>query len=364
MNLHIISILKQFDLTGSIAEAEPFGSGHIHQTFLVQTIESDKPDYILQKINHHVFNNVDLLMTNMMCVTNHLQQKLSGNNTLKVLILVQTRNGKAYYEVEAGNYWRMFHYIPGSKSYDSVANSGIALEAGKAFGQFIALLSDLPVHTIKPVIPEFHSLANRFRQFEAALQADAFNKRSMAKNEIGFIYEWRDEMMQIPRLESEGKFPVRITHNDTKINNVLFNAEDNAVCVIDLDTVMPGLVLYDFGDAIRTAATTAPEDEPDLNKINLNLETFESFASGFIQSAKSILTDNEIAYLAFSCRYITYIQALRFLTDFLDGDQYYSTRYANHNLIRTKAQIKLAQSMKEKEVIMNDIVMRICNCIE
>lgn len=362
VNPPIINILSQFDFIGSIAESRPFGSGHIHKTFLIRTLEPDAPDYILQKINHHVFPNVELLMNNIGLVTRHIQSKVSGNEQMKVLTMVQTHEGKNYLADEEGNCWRMFHFIAGSRSYDTVPTLNIASEAGKAYGQFIVLLNDLPVQSIKPVISDFHSLRKRFRQFEEALRVDSAKRKPMAEAEIHFIYDWKDEMMQIPALESEGKLPARITHNDTKINNVLFDDLGKAICVIDLDTVMPGLVLYDFGDAIRTAAATAPEDEQDLNKMNLNLKTFKAFTKGFLEKTLTILTPDEIAFIAFSCRYITFIQAMRFLTDYLAGDQYYSTRFEDHNLIRTRAQIRLAQKMKEKAAVMQDIVMRIKDC--
>jgi thiamine kinase-like enzyme len=352
-------IFSQFNTSGTLSDAAPTGSGHIHSTFLLRTTEPEAPDYILQKINHKVFQDEDLLMNNIQRVTQYLQKKSNSKVGFSVVEMVRTRNNQNYLADAHGNFWRMFLNVPGSLSYDSVPNPAIACEAGKAYGHFLFSLHDFPVQTLQPVIPEFHSLAKRFRDFENAVEKDTVNRKSEVNSEIDLVYSQIDEMKIIPELEQQGKFPLRLTHNDTKINNVLFNAQGQAICVIDLDTVMPGLSLYDFGDAIRTAAVTAPEDEQDLSKMEIDLQIFEAFTKGFLEKTHAILTADELDYLAFSCRYITFIQGMRFLTDYLEGDKYYKTSFENHNLVRARAQFKLAESMRENYAEMKKIILRV-----
>ena len=350
------NIFEHFHTIGTFGDAVPCGSGHIHTTILLKTIEAGGPDYILQKINQHVFPDVELLMKNIGLVTEYLKRKQTGNDEFKVMELVPTKIGKFYHIDDGGNYWRMFVNIEGSHTYDVVREPKMAYEAGRAFGHFMFTLADFPVHKLRPVIPDFHSIAKRFHDFEKVLLNDPFKRMHTAQPEIGQVYANLDEMMIIPELEHQGKFPLRVTHNDTKINNVLFNPPGKAICVIDLDTVMPGLSLYDFGDAIRTAAATAAEDEPDLAKMRIDLKIFEAFAKGYLEKTRFILTKDEIDYLAFSCRYVTFLQAIRFLTDYLEGDKYYKTAYENHNLVRARAQFKLAMMIKNQLTNMKGIV--------
>jgi thiamine kinase-like enzyme len=350
-------IFKRFNTSGTLCDVAQTGSGHIHTTFLLRTAEPEAPDYILQKINHQVFPDVDLLTNNIQRVTQHLQQKKISEDGFVVLEMVRTKNYQNYLADAHGNYWRMFMNVKGSISYDEVPNTAIAYEAGKAYGHFLYNLHDFPIQTLQPVIPEFHSLSKRFGDFEKALKSDALNRKSEAKPEIDLVFSQIDEMKIIPEMDQKGQFPLRVTHNDTKINNVLFNTKGKAICVIDLDTVMPGLSLYDFGDAIRTAAATAAEDEQDLSKMKIDLQILEAFTKGFLEKTHTILTQDENSYLAFSCRYITFIQGMRFLTDYLDGDKYYKTSLENHNLIRARTQFKLAESMRESFKEMREIVM-------
>jgi Ser/Thr protein kinase RdoA (MazF antagonist) len=351
-------IFFRFNTTGTFKDAVLTGSGHIHATFLIRTTETDAPDYILQKMNQKVFPDIDLLMNNIDRVTQHLQDKSNARDGFTVLQMVKTRNQQNYFEHSNGIFWRMFLNVPGSISYDEVPNPAIAYEVGKAYGNFLFLLNDFPVHNLKPVIPDFHSIEKRFSDFERSVKNDPANRKSEIISEIDLVYSQIDEMKIVPELGQQGKFPLRVTHNDTKINNVLFNAQGKAICVIDLDTVMPGLSLYDFGDAIRTAAATAPEDEADLSKMKIDLQIFEAFTKGFLEKTRYILTKDEIEYLAFSCRYITFIQGMRFLTDYLDGDKYYKTSCENHNLLRARAQFKLAESMRENFKEMQRIAMK------
>lgn len=350
------NVFYRFNAAGTFANSSPIGSGHIHKTFLIRTLEPDTPDYILQQINLHVFPDVELLMKNIWLVTNHLKKKNLQSYNPRTLEMVQTCEGKNYFRDEAGICWRMFVFISGSRSYDTVNQPSVAYEAGKAFGNFISSLDDFPVQLLNPIIPDFHSLSKRFADFESALTNDSVKRVNNIKPEIKFIFDWIDSMMQLQIRQIQGDFTLRITHNDTKINNVLFNESGKAICVIDLDTVMPGTVLSDFGDAIRTAAANSPEDESDLSKMKIDIDIFRTFSEGFIEKTHSILRPAEIDYLALSCQYITYMQAMRFLTDYLNGDQYYTIHYRNHNLVRARAQIRLAESMKENHAVMQEIV--------
>ncbi len=352
------NLFNRFITSGTFGSANPAGSGHIHKTYLIHTPESGNPDYILQRINQHVFPDIDLLMNNTCMVINHLLKKKQDNYGLLIPELIQTREERNYFRDESGNCWRMFQFIPG-QSVDRVNNSTVAFEAGGAFGSFIFNLHDFPAEHIRPVIPDFHSLSKRFADFEIAFKNDPVKRACHVTQEINYMLGWFNPMMAFHLKELRGDFLLLITHNDTKINNILFDTQGKAIAVIDLDTVMPGTVLNDFGDAIRTAAASAPEDERDLSKMKLDINIFRAFAEGFIQKTYRIMKPAEIDHLIISCQYITYMQAMRFLTDYLNGDKYYSIYSADHNLVRTRAQIKLAESMKESQEAMQEIVQAI-----
>lgn len=352
-------ILSKFIENASTARITRTGSGHIHETFLVETTTNSK-DFILQKINHRVFPDVDLLMNNIYRVTNHILQKEQAGGTF-VPILIKTKNGNLFHKTVSGEYWRLYGHISGSISYDIVPNTIVATEAGKAYGHFIEILSDFPIHEIKPVIADFHSLGKRYAQFRDALQKSGQQRLKEAGEEILFAHKWYKKLIVLEELEKEGKFPARITHNDTKINNVLFDWQDEAISVIDLDTVMPGILLHDFGDAIRTAAAVAAEDEENLNLVDTDLAIFEAFSSGFLKSLQKIITDEELQYLPASVCYITFIMGLRFLTDFLNNDIYFTVHKENHNLIRAKAQFRMVERIDEKLSAMNSILQKLCN---
>ena len=239
-------------------------------------------------------------------------------------------------------------FIEDSKSYDVVPNEQIALEGGKAYGKFIKILSDFPANDLKETIPQFHDIDFRLRNFENVIDTDIAGRVKETQTEIDFIRQRASQMYQILQLGIAGKIPLRVTHNDTKINNVLFNPEDKAIAVIDLDTVMPGYVHYDFGDAIRTFTNTANEDEADLSKVSINMAYFKAFARGFLSETREILSPDEKNHLAFSALLMTYIIGLRFLTDYLNGDTYFKTAYPEHNLVRARNQFKLLENMETR----------------
>ena len=358
VNSNIRFLFDKFKAKGTWLDGRPTGSGHIHATYLIRTSEENLPDYILQKINHNVFPPVAEMMDNIQKVTRHISSKIKTGSPGKLLEIIVTKTGKSYYTDQDGNHWRMYRKISPGISYDVVPNNKIAYEAGKAFGQFIGDLRDLPANEIFPVIPQFNCMEMRFGQFKSALEADPVNRAAEVQDEIGFVFAHINDMLVIPKLKKEGKLPVRITHNDTKLNNVLFDKDDKAVCVIDLDTVMPGLSLYDFGDTIRTAANTAEEDEPDTGKIQFSLPVFKAYSEGFMENTMSFLAPAEIELMPLSAQYMTFIMGLRFLTDYISGDTYYATHYNNHNIVRCRAQFRLMQLMIENYRETADIILQ------
>jgi Ser/Thr protein kinase RdoA (MazF antagonist) len=356
-------IFNKFQTEGTFESSQPYGSGHIHDTFLVTTEEKDKDDYILQKLNNRIFKNIPQLQNNIERVTGHLRSKLAavqGSNLKReCLNLVPSMDGKTWINDEGGNYWRMYIFISNHRSYNIVDSPDKAFEGGKAIGRFQAMLADLDGDPLFETIPWFHDIEKRLDAFHARLASDPVKRASAVENEISFFLKRSDEMKLILRLGREGKIPVRITHNDTKFNNILLDENDKALCVIDLDTVMPGYVHYDFGDAIRTATNMAKEDEKDLTLIKMNIELFRAYAQGYLSETSGTLNDVETEYLAFAPRLITYTIALRFLTDYLDGDNYFKIHHEHHNLQRARAQMKLVESMEEQYEAMQRIINEI-----
>jgi Ser/Thr protein kinase RdoA (MazF antagonist) len=350
------SILRKFRIDGNVKNAYPYGSGHINDSYKVLT--NDK-NYLLQRINHEVFKDVRGLTSNISKVSDHLAEKLARKGShMQILFAIRTLNGEFIYKDDNENYWRVFDFIESSKSYNRVDNPELAYEGGKAYGWFINMLNDFPVNTLFDTIPRFHDMNFRLGNFLKAVKSNPAGRAGEVGKEIEFINQRAEEMKLVINLGREGKIPVRVTHNDTKINNVLFDQEGKAICVIDLDTVMPGYVHYDFGDAIRTFTNTADEDEKDLAKVSISLPLFEAFTKGFLSETKSILTDTEIEYLVLSARMMTFIIGLRFLTDYIEGDVYYKTHYPGHNLTRAKVQFKLIESMEAQMNLMEEIIRK------
>lgn len=343
-------IIGNFEIDGSFAHAETIDAGHINDTFLVKTRKPECPDYILQRINHNIFKDVDNLMNNIQRVSRHIQTKLQQDKETqnqKYLKLVKSKHQKFYHQDADGNYWRCYVYVPNQSAGLTDITPKMAFEGGKALGKFQALLADLPGNPLHETIPEFHNLENRLRAFDDAVGHDPANRVKSVEKEISAFKSRANEMLIVHQLGKQGEFPLRVTHNDTKFNNILFDENEEAICIIDLDTVMNGYVLYDFGDAIRTLCNTANEDEADLEKVNFNFELFQWFSKGFLTETHQVLRKKEIDYLAFSAKLMTYIIGLRFLTDYLLGDVYYKTECENHNLIRVRNQLKLLSEMEK-----------------
>ena len=360
MKYDLRKIYSSFLADGSFSDAVSYGSGHIHDTFRVVTSEKDKDDYILQRLNNRVFRNIPELQENIERVTNHLQRKLltvpGSDIKRECLTLIRSKNGKSWIEDEEGNFWRMFIFISNHIVYDIVDTPDKAFEGGKAIGRFQALLADLPGRPLHETIPSFHDVEKRIDSFMNTMKKDPAGRVKEIVSETDFILKRADEMRIIHKLGREGKIPVRITHNDTKFNNILFDENGKSLCIIDLDTVMPGYFHSDFGDAIRTGANIAAEDENDLSKIKMNIDLFEAYAKGYLSETNNTLNAIEKEYLAFAPLLMTYEQALRFLTDYVDGDKYYRIHHVNHNIQRTRAQIRLLESMEEQYSGMQKII--------
>lgn len=350
-----------FALSGDIVSVTPYGNGHINDTYLVVTTGTPAR-YIMQRVNHHVFREPDLLMGNVLRVTEHLRARmvdLGRNPDRRCLTLVPTRSGERWLTDGEGNTWRVYLFIEDSIGYDIVRTPAQAREGGKAFGEFQRMLTDLPGGPLYETIPRFHDMEMRLDAFRDAVAADAAGRASDVSEEIAWVEHRADEMTRFLRLGREGVLSVRTTHNDTKFNNVLLDSRtDEALCVIDLDTVMPGFVLYDFGDSIRTVTNTAAEDEADTSKIQVDLDLFRGFTEGYLSEAARFLTESETAELAFAGIVMTFIIGLRFITDHLEGDHYFKIHRPNHNIERSRAQFALVESMEHHRSEMEEIVFQ------
>ncbi|MGP1611614.1 MAG: phosphotransferase enzyme family protein [Catonella sp.] len=344
-------ILKTFTFDGNAVSTERYGSGHINSTFLVVTDSGKK--YILQKINNKIFPDVAGLMNNIMLVTEHLKKKYSDER--RVLSVVPTVDGKSFAKVN-GEYWRAYNFVEDSLCLQLPENNDDFYESAVAFGTFGQDLSDFPVEKLVEVIPDFHNTPDRFKKFHEVLEKDPLGRAAGVQEEIKFCLDREEEMGTLQRLRNEKVLPDRVTHNDTKLNNVLLDKDTRkSLCVIDLDTVMPGLCLYDYGDSIRFGASTAVEDEKDLSKVSLSLELFEIYTKGFLKSCP-YLTDKEIEYLPMGAKTMTFECGMRFLTDYIDGDNYFAVHREGHNLDRARTQFKLVSDMETKWDLMKEIV--------
>ena len=347
---NIKEVFRRFRPESEIVSVQPHGSGHINHTFLVET--NGKRRYVLQRINTVIFRDTDKLMENIVNVTSYLQRKIKqagGDPERETMTVVPTAEG-AYYHTDAeGNDWRVYLYIEDLISLDSAENEDEFYESGLAFGRFQAQLSDYPADTLHETIPDFHNTPKRCADLENAVSEDICGRAESAAREIAFIRERKEEISVLTDMQKRGELPLRITHNDTKLNNVLLDAKTHkAVCVVDLDTIMPGLCAYDFGDAIRFGANTAAEDEPDTDKVSLSLELYGAYARGFLQGCGGRLTPKEIKMLPMGAKIITLEQGMRFLTDYLRGDTYYHVVRDRQNLDRCRTQLALVADMETK----------------
>ena len=359
-NYNFPDIISHFKTDEGTYNVKPFGSGHINDTFIARHIQDPASVYLLQKINHFVFKDIAGLMGNMISVTNHLKSKIAkipgGNPNKEVLTLIEGRDGKYYYADEDSNYWRMTSFLENTRSYDLVTTGQQAYQGGMAFGRFQCLLSDLNPDSIVDTIPNFLNIEKRLIDFDNAINNDRVGRLKATLFEVEFLSSRAVAMKDILRLGNAGILPLRITHNDTKFNNILLDENNEVQCVIDLDTVMPGYVAYDFGDAIRTIINTAMEDEPNLDAIQLNIPLFTGFTRGYLSQTHSFLTEAELGSLMSGVLLMPYMQSIRFLTDYLEGDVYYKTSSIEHNLQRAKAQMQLFKLLEDNKKRLTDIV--------
>lgn len=353
----LLSIVSHFELKGTIHEIKPLGAGLINDTYKVTTQESEAPDYVLQRINHIIFQNVEMLQSNIHSVTCHIRKKLEekGENDIdrKVLHFLSADSGKTFW-FDGECYWRMMTFIPNAQTYETV-NPEFSYYAGVAFGNFQAMLADIP-DTLGETIPDFHNMEFRLKQLREAVAADAVGRVKEVQFFLDEIEKRAEEMCKAERLYREGKLPKRVCHCDTKVNNMMFDEKGNVLCVIDLDTVMPSFIFSDYGDFLRSAANTGLEDDQNLDHVNFNMEIFKAFTKGYLESAQSFLLAIEIENLPYAAALFPYMQCVRFLADYINGDTYYKIQYPEHNLVRTKAQFKLLQSVEEHTPAMREYI--------
>lgn len=341
-------IASHFKFEGTVSNIRPFGDGLINDTFLVET-EGDSPSYILQRKNKNIFTDVPAMMNNIHRVTTHLKKKIvaeGGDPDREALTVTPTIDGKLCYQDKDGEYWAACVCIPDNMTYQAADTPELAAQGGMGIGKFQTMLADF-TEPLANILPGFHDMRFRFKQWDEILAKDPVGRKAQVAKEVQWVEDRRNKIMEVWEKVESGEIPTRVTHNDTKINNILFTKEGKVLCVIDLDTVLSSTILNDFGDAIRYYTNAGKEDEKDLDKVYMRLNIFEGFTKGYLSEAKSFLSDSEIKYLAFSAMYITIEQVLRFLMDYIDGDNYYRTEYDDHNLVRTRAQIKLCESMEE-----------------
>ena len=363
-----LKIASKFEIEGTIEEIKPLGPGFINDTFVVKTAEGKK--YILQRKNHIVFPDVPGMMNNILMVTEHIKSKVAaaGGDPMREVLTVTKRNAatlteeeqafpycKLYYKDDEGNFWAVCDFIEGSITYEKADTPALAYKGGQGIGKFQAQLSDFTT-PLSETIKGFHNIRWRFQQWDEAIAKDAAGRVKDLAEEISWIESRKDEMLSFWSLVENGTIPTRVTHNDTKISNILFDTAGEVLCVIDLDTCMSSTSLNDFGDAIRSYTNTGAEDDRDLDKVSMSLEMFKAYTEGYLSERKATLCESELEWLAFSARYITFEQVLRFLMDYIDGDKYYKTNAPDHNLVRTHAQYKLLRSMEEQYDQMVSIV--------
>lgn len=356
----LYEVIEHFHFEGILKTIKPYGSGHINDTYLLEYTIENKNDLliILQRMNTNIFKKPVELMENVMNITSFLRKKIieyGGNPERETLTVILNQEGKPYYLDSEGSYWRAYHYIVGTTGYDIVRDEEDFYQSALAFGRFQSLLADYPAQTLHETIEGFHDTYKRFLAFQKAVKEDICGRAQNVQEEIHFVLEHEDVAMIL----NEMNLPLRVTHNDTKLNNVLIDDKTHqAICVIDLDTVMPGLAVNDFGDSIRFGTSTGSEDEKDLSKIECDMHLFEIYTKGFIKGCDGKLTNEEILALPIGAKVMTFECGMRFLTDYLQGDTYFKIQYPTHNLDRCRTQFKLVSDMEKKWDTMNEIVSR------
>ena len=357
MNSQLNGIALNFQIEGQVEKVAPLGEGFINDTFIIKT-QGDSPNYILQRKNKNIFSPIPAMMDNIQKVCLHIKKKVEkagGDPLREAMTIIPAKDGKLYFLDEEDEYWAVCLFIEDTIAYDAAETPQLAYSGGKGIGKFQSLVADLK-EPLTNILPGFHDIRFRFKQWDEVLAKDPVGRKAEVAEEISWIEDRRDEMLKFWEMVEEGIIPTRISHNDTKINNILFDKKGDVLCVIDLDTVLSSTVLNDFGDAMRFYTNTGLEDDENLDNVSMDMNIFKAFAKGYLEETNSFLTNKEKEYLAFSARYITYEQVLRFLMDYIDGDNYYKVKSADHNLIRTRAQYKLLQSMEDQYVEMTNTI--------
>lgn len=353
----LLKIADQFEIGATVISIDALGDGFINDTFIVRT-EGDAPDYILQRKNKTVFPDVPAMMDNIVRVTAHIRHRVEeagGDPKREAMEVVPARDGKYYFVDDQGEFWAVSVFIPDTVTYSRADSPELARKGGQGIGRFQSQLADFN-EPLAETIKGFHNIRHRFKQWDEALARDAMGRVREVAREITWIEGRRDEMLRFWEQVENGTLPTRVTHNDTKISNILFDKYGDVLCAIDLDTVMPSTSLNDFGDAIRSYTNTGREDERDLSRVGMSMEMFAAYTDGYLSERATQLTQAEIDNLAFSALYITYEQVLRFLMDYIDGDTYYKTEYPSHNLVRAHAQNALLISMERQYNDMKRVV--------
>lgn len=362
--LDLNPVVGQFRFEGRFIGATPYGGGHINRTFVLRFADPDGGGrrYLLQQINQAIFRDPAALMENVERITRHLQGKIraaGGNPLRETMNLVPTADGATFYRDAAGDCWRAYLFVEGARAHEMAQSPQHVYSAARAFGRFQRMLADFPADALHEVLPDFHNTPKRFATFVETVARDPVGRAAGVREEIRFMEQRAAQTAVLVDLLGQGRLPLRVTHNDAKFSNVLIDdVTGEGLCVIDLDTVMPGTALYDFGDAVRAGAALAAEDEPEAARAGLSLETFEALARGYLDAARDFLTPTEIEYLPFAARLITLEQAIRFLNDYLNGDTYYQVHRAGQNLHRTRTQIRMIQDMEDRFAEMEAIVAR------
>ncbi|MEN8116301.1 MAG: aminoglycoside phosphotransferase family protein [Bacteroidota bacterium] len=357
MKTNLTKIAGNFQIEGELDEVKPLGEGFINDTFIIST-KDGSPSYILQRKNKNIFSPIPAMMENIEKVCQHIKKKVEkagGDPMREAMTVIPAHDGKLYFLDEEDEYWAVVLFIEDTIAYEAAETPELAYSGGKGIGKFQSLVADLN-ETLVNILPGFHDIRYRFKQWDEVLAKNPVGRKAEVAEEISWIENRKEEMLNFWKLVEDGTIPTRISHNDTKINNILFDKKGDVLCVIDLDTVLSSTVLNDFGDAMRFYTNTGAEDDLNLDNVSMDIEIYKAFARGYLEETASFLTEKEIEYLAFSAKYITYEQVLRFLMDYIDGDNYYKIKSPEHNLIRTRAQYKLLQSMEEQFYKMNEIV--------
>ena len=357
--------LYAFGFGNQCSYVRPFGAGHINETYAVfMPTENgeDELSYVLQRVNRNVFKNPREVMENIFGVTEYLRQSIRANGgdpDRETLSYIKTKSGETYFEDTEGQPWRCYNYIPDSICYQSVEKPEQFYQSGRSFGRFLKQLDGYPADTLFETIPKFHDTEDRFKTFQRALRQDVKNRAKTCKAEIEFVQNHKADCSVLMEQVRQGALPLRVTHNDTKLNNILFDEHTGeGICIIDLDTIMPGLSLNDFGDSIRFGASTAAEDEQDLSKVHFDIALFEAYTKGYLESAGDVLTPAEKENLVWGAKILTLECGMRFLTDYLQGDTYFKTQYPTHNLVRARTQFRLAEKMEQQFEQMKAIVKK------